>query len=131
MDVVVDIALAIMLLAAAGLFIYLIITLKQVNKTIAQVRGDVNDIKNKVDPILTNVDIITNKAALLTVEVENQVNNVKHVVTDTKEKIDNLFGAAKRAKVESNGHSGPEWYHKIVGFYKGVSAFMSAFKHKN
>ncbi len=132
MDTVVDIALIILLLAAAALCVYVIMTLKEVTKTIAEVRTDLNEIKTKVDPILTNVDIISNKAALLTVEVETQINNVVHMVNDLKVKVESLFSSNSSSHVhaDSNGHSGPEWYRKVVGVYKGATAFWSAFKHK-
>lgn len=127
MDLVVDIFLVILLAAASLLCVYLITTLVEVRKTVAALRIDVKEIKDKVDPILSNVSLITDKAANLTQEIEDQVIAAKNIIINTKEKIGNIFDTDKRGNYNGE-HSGPSWYRKIVGIYKGISTFLGALK---
>jgi uncharacterized protein YoxC len=127
MSTVVDIFLVILLAAASVLCVYLIFTLTELKKTMIAIRVDLQEIKDKINPILSNVGTITDKAAVLTLELEEQINTIKNLVNNTKAKIGNIFDTYRFEK--NNGeHSGPAWFRKVSGIYKGIFAFLSALK---
>lgn len=127
MDTVVDVFLVILLAAASLLCVYLISTLIEVKKTLAAIRIDIKEIKDKVDPILGNVSTITDKAAALVLEVEEQIYTAKNFIINTKDKIGSIFDTDRQEKYNGT-HAGPAWFRKVMGIYKGFSAFLSNLK---
>lgn len=127
MDTVVDIFLVILMLSASALCVYVIITLKNVTKTLAAVQEDVHQLKQKVDPILLNVDVISDRVAKVTIEAEELVASIKHLADDIKNKIDELLHKGK--KIKDNFESPVnEWYRKVTGLANGIGAFWSTLK---
>jgi predicted PurR-regulated permease PerM len=127
MITVVYVFLVILLAAASVLCVYLISTLTELKKTLAALRVTIQDITNRVNPILSNVGTVTDKAALLTLEIEEQINSIKNLVINTKEKIGNIFDSDGYEK-KNGEHTGPAWFRKVSGIYKGIFAFLNALK---
>ncbi|HEX2865391.1 MAG TPA: DUF948 domain-containing protein [Ignavibacteriales bacterium] len=130
MDTALNIFLIILLIAASVLCIYLVITLKQVTKTIAALQKDVEQIKGNVEPILANVNIITGKVALVTEEVESVISAVKLLIENLKDKAEDLLDKTKRIRASVGDSPGGDVFRKIVGISRGISAFWSTLKNK-
>lgn len=130
MDTAVNIALIILMLAAAAMCVYVIITLKQLTKTLEKVQDDVQQIKNKIDPILTNVDILSGKVVLITEEIESLVSAVKILFDGMKSKMEGLFDRTKKMKTGFTNAGGSDWLKKVAGVSRGVTAFWTTLKNK-
>ncbi|MGE5681887.1 MAG: hypothetical protein ACM34K_13490 [Bacillota bacterium] len=129
MDIAVNIFLIVLLISASLLCVYLVITLKKLTQTITAVQADVQQLKNKIDPILTNVDILSGKVVLITEEVESVVSAVKILIDSMKNKAEDLLDKTKKFKANIE-HPNADWFKKVVGISRGVSAFWTTLKNK-
>lgn len=119
-----DILLVILVLLASALTIYLMITLRNVNKNLEILQRDLSEINERIVPILDNFQEVSNKALYMVEEAENQVNKVQLFVENTKNKLSN-FGSGNKLNPEN----------RVAGFIsnlravsKAITAFMGELK---
>lgn len=126
METALNILLMILVVAASLLCVYLIVTLNKLMIAITFLQNDVHELKEKVDPILLNVNTITSKAAKVTTEVEQLVDDIKDIGDGLRERFGGVFHSRKS---DIGGPVG-DWYNRVSAFVHGVSAFWTTLRNK-
>lgn len=121
-----DILLVILVLLASALCIYLIVTLKNVNKNLDVLQRDLSEISDRIIPILENLQEVSNKTLFIIEEAENQINKVQLFVNNAKNKIAG-FGSRAGSNPENRISS---FVSNLRAISKAVSAFLGELKNK-
>jgi len=127
MTTFIDILLAILILAASGLCIYLIYTLKTLLREAEAIRRDVHNLVEKALPILDNLNDVSNRASTVVNGIENYWDEVDSSIKKVKEKIAN-FTSLKT--FQSDDNPAKDLIKNLRAFVKGISAFWQTFKKK-
>lgn len=130
MNLVTDILLAILILAAIFLCIYLIIFFRKSTSAIEKLREDIHQIKIKVDPVLSNLNSISDNIVKVTDTIENQVSTCGELVDKAKEKVESLLNIDKKIKENIENSPLADLYKKLIGVSKGISAFWETYTRK-
>ncbi|NJO89879.1 MAG: DUF948 domain-containing protein [Chloroflexia bacterium] len=76
----IDILIIILIVAAIALCIYLIFTLNKLRKSFEAMQHDVHLISEKTIPVLENLEEVTKKAAQITSDAEEQLEEIKSFI---------------------------------------------------
>jgi uncharacterized protein YoxC len=130
MILITDILLAILILAAILLCIYLIIFFRKSTSAIEKLQEDIHQIKIKVDPVLTNLNSISDNIVNVTDIIENQVSTYGNLADQVKEKVESLLNIDKKIKENIENSPLADLYKKLTGVSKGISAFWETYTRK-
>lgn len=123
MEIALDIAKIVALVAVACLCVYLILVLIRVKAGISAIETAVKDVATHAIPVLDNVEYITAKAGSITETVEEQMDVVKESVHTLKSMTDTIaeFERDIQSRVE-----GPirETASMVRAVSKGVKTFV-------
>jgi uncharacterized protein YoxC len=130
MNLVTDILLAILILAAIFLCIYLIIFFRKSTSAIEKLQEDIHQIKIEVDPVLSNLNSISDNIVNVTNTIEDQVSSCGKLVDQAKEKVENLLNIDKKIKENIENSPLADLYKKLIGVSKGILAFWETYTRK-
>jgi uncharacterized protein YoxC len=130
MNLVTDILLAILILAAIILCIYLIIFFRKSTSAIEKLQEDIHQIKIKVDPVLTNLNSISDNIVSVTDTIENQVSTFGNLADQVTDKVESLLNIDKKIKENIENSPLADLYKKLTGVSKGISAFWETYTRK-
>ncbi len=123
----VDIFIIIALLAASALCIYLIVYLKNVTKSIQEIKSDLNELTAQIKPLITSTTNLSEKLNFLSEEAKGQVNIVKTVISEVKDRVETILAFEEKVR---RGLEEP-----VLGLIKnlsaishGVNAFWKTYK---
>src|SRR5512140_809766 len=123
MEIALDVAKVLALLAVSALCVYIIVLLSRVKQTIASVEGTVKEVATHLIPVLDNVEFLTAKANSIAETLEEQMDVVKDSVGTLKSMTDNIaqFERDIQSRVE-----GPirETASVVRAVSKGVKTFI-------
>jgi uncharacterized protein YoxC len=128
MEIANNILLAILLLAAIFLCVYLINFLRKSTTAIERLQEDVHQMKEKIDPVLSNLNSISDNIVSVTNSIDNQVSTLGNLVDQIKDKIEGLLNIDKKIKDSIENSPIAELYRKINGVSKGISTFWETYK---
>jgi uncharacterized protein YoxC len=86
----VKIPLALLLLSASALCIYLIVVLIRVNTLIEVLQRELVELNKNLKPVLENINVVTEKLRSITVKVDDQVNMVHGLFVAFRRVADNI-----------------------------------------
>jgi uncharacterized protein YoxC len=130
MNLVTDILLAILILAAIFLCIYLIVFFRKSTSAIEKLQEDIHQIKIEVDPVLSNLNSISDNIVNVTNTIEDQVSSCGKLVDQAKEKVENLLNIDKKIKENIENSPLADLYKKLIGVSKGILAFWETYTRK-
>ncbi len=122
-----DVLLVILIILASALCVYLIITLRNVNRNLDVLQRDLSEINNRLLPILNNLQEVSDKVLNLAEEVETQLNKVQTFVSSTKSKLNNI-GSFNKKNPESRIIN---FVKNLTAVSKAITAFINEFKNNN
>ncbi|MFH1196502.1 MAG: DUF948 domain-containing protein [bacterium] len=121
---VIEILLAILIIAASALCVYLIKSLIKLNETLDLIRQDIHTLSEKTLPVLENLNETTRNLNRVTSDVESKVGDIISVVDRYKEK----FLKIKYSATESSGNPIINLVRNLRAISKGTLAFVRKFK---
>lgn len=127
MEVIVDILLAVLILLASVLCVYLIFTLKALLRSAEAIQKDVRSLIDKMMPILENLNDVSNRASRVVNGIENYWDEIDSSIKRVKEKIAN-FTSPK--SFQNNESPIRDFIKNLRAFVKGISTFWQTFKKK-
>jgi cell shape-determining protein MreC len=130
MNLITDILLAILILAAIFLCIYLIVFFRKSTSAVEKLQEDIHQIKIKVDPVLSNLNSISDNFVNVTNTIENQVSSCGKLVDQAKEKLEILLNIDKKIKENIENSPLADLYKKLIGVSKGILAFWETYTKK-
>jgi uncharacterized protein YoxC len=130
MILITDILLAILILAAIFLCVYLIVFFRKSTSAIEKLQEDVHQLKIEIDPVLSNLNSISDNIVNVTNTIENQVSSCGRLVDEAKEKVENLLNIEKKIKENIENSPLADLYKKLIGVSKGISAFWETYTRK-
>jgi uncharacterized protein YoxC len=121
----IDILVAVLIVLASALVVYLIITLKKVNENLELLEKDLSEVTERLNPILENVNEITEKALAVSSEAESQVEKIKNYFKD----IEEGFSKISLLKKENDPSKRvPNLIKNLSALSKGVLVFLHELK---
>jgi uncharacterized protein YoxC len=120
----IEILLAILIIAASALCVYLIKSLIKLNVTLDLIRQDIHTLSEKTLPVLENLNEATRNLNRVTSDVESKVGDIISFVDRYKEK----FNKIKYSVTESPGNPIINLVRNLRAISKGTSAFVRKFK---
>jgi uncharacterized protein YoxC len=130
MNLITDILLAILILAAIFLCVYLIVFFRKSTSAIEKLQEDVHQLKIEIDPVLSNLNSISDNIVNVTNTIESQVSSCGRLVDEAKEKVENLLNIDKKIKENIENSPLADLYKKLIGVSKGISAFWETYTRK-
>ena len=130
MNLITDILLAILILAAIFLCIYLIVFFRKSTSAIEKLQEDVHQLKIEIDPVLSNLNSISDNIVNVTNTIESQVSSCGRLIDEAKEKVENLLNIDKKIKENIENSPLADLYKKLIGVSKGISAFWETYTRK-
>ncbi len=127
MNLVIEILLAVLILSASALCIYLIFVLKTLLKNAASIQKDVSNLVEKALPLLENLNDVSNRASKVVNGIENYWDEVDNSIKRVKEKVKN-FTSLK--SIQNDENPVKDLIKNLKAFFKGLSAFWQTFKKK-
>lgn len=122
---IVDGLLVLLIVAAAALCIYLIISLKKLNQNVSLMQQDIHSLIEKTIPVIDNLNEISERAVNITSTTEYQVNDISEKINNIKNKISHLTTSLKLEKTENQVMI---FLTNLRAAIKGLSAFLKEFK---
>ncbi len=130
MDLLLDILIALLILSASFLCIYLVIFLKKTALTLEKLQDDVHRLADKADPVLSKLDSVSDNISYIVDEIKEHVSALGVVFEQVKDKAEVLLNIDKKIKTSIENSPVAELYRKLTGVSKGVSAFLDSYKRK-
>jgi uncharacterized protein YoxC len=130
MNLITDILLAILILAAIFLCVYLIVFFRKSTSAIEKLQEDVHQLKIEIDPVLSNLNSISDNIVNVTNTIESQVSSCGRLVDEAKEKVEYLLNIDKKIKENIENSPLADLYKKLIGVSKGISAFWETYTRK-
>ena len=130
MNLITDILLAILILAAIFLCVYLIVFFRKSTSAIEKLQEDVHQLKIEIDPVLSNLNSISDNIVNVTNTIESQVSSCGRLIDEAKEKVENLLNIDKKIKENIENSPLADLYKKLIGVSKGISAFWETYTRK-
>ena len=121
MNLITDILLAILILAAIFLCVYLIVFFRKSTSAIEKLQEDVHQLKIEIDPVLSNLNSISDNIINVTNTIESQVSSCGRLIDEAKEKVENLLNIDKKIKENIENSPLADLYKKLIGVSKGIS----------
>lgn len=121
------ILLAILILSASALCIYLIIMLKKILQEVEAVRKDVDNLVDKAIPILNNLSEVSQRTNKVVSEIEHYWNEIDNSIKKVREKVAN-FTSLKTFQNDEN--PAKDLIKNLRAFVKGISTFWQTFKRR-
>ncbi len=115
------ILLALLLILASGVCIYVILFLRNVTKTLIKVEDEIARITEKVHPILDDLKVTSSNLARITNETTEQLTTLNSFLDIIKNKVQNfsIFKSAFFSNMPAFG-----FIKNITGIIRGVRAFV-------
>lgn len=129
MSLLLDILLAVLLITASGLCIYLILSLSKANKTITQIQRDINKVANELIPLLERLDELTNRLNSVVSDISSQLETVRGVTDGVKSKIANILGFSGGSGYDEES-SGLNIVKTVKSVVKGIMSFWSRIRNR-
>ncbi|MCX7797404.1 MAG: hypothetical protein N2249_02130 [Melioribacter sp.] len=127
MEVLIDILLAVLILLASVLCIYLIFTLRALLKSAEAIQKDVSKLVDRVIPVLDNLTEVSNRATRVVNGIEGYWEELDNSIKRIREKLAN-FTSPK--SYQSNENPIKDFIKNLRAFVKGISTFWQTFKKK-
>ncbi|MCF8260994.1 MAG: DUF948 domain-containing protein [Melioribacteraceae bacterium] len=117
-----DVLLALLIIGANALVIYLIIFLKKLNKTVGHLQNDVHELITTTLPVIKNLDETSKKLNSVIETVENQVNDISENIDNVKDK----FSFLTTKKEKKKNYDGPlsELVNFFSAFFRGFTSYL-------
>lgn len=116
----IDILIIILIVAAIALCIYLIFTLNKLRKSFEAMQHDVHLISEKTIPVLENLEEVTKKAAQITSDAEEQLEEIKSFIQNIKRKVSRVSDLPRLINPENRIS---ELLKNLTAIGKGFSVF--------
>ncbi|MCX6149670.1 MAG: hypothetical protein NTX22_04000 [Ignavibacteriales bacterium] len=130
MEILINILIALLLVATIFLYVYLIQFLKKSATAIEKLQEDVHQLKVNFDPVLSNLNSISDSIASVSNVIDNQVSTLGNLVDQVKVKIESLLNIDKKIIESFEDSPIADLYRKLKGASKGASAFWDTYKRK-
>lgn len=124
--IIIDILLAVLILAAIALCIYLVISLKKLNESLKIMQEDVHDLYENTVPLLKNLTEISERATKVTSEAEHYWQDISSSVEKVKDKISG-FGKSSGATSPQNPIE--DFIQNLRAITRGITAFWTNFRN--
>lgn len=118
----IDILIIILIVAAIALCIYLIFTLNKLRKSFEAMQHDVHLISEKTIPVLENLEEVTKKAAQITSDAEEQLEEIKSFIQNIKRKVSRVSDLPRLINPENRIS---ELLKNLTAIGKGFSVFWA------
>ena len=116
-----DILIAALILSASALCIYLIYFLKNLNKSVDEIKNNIDKLVNETLPVISNLNKITEDATKVTATAEKQVSEINSRIDEFKNK---LAGYKQKFSNASTDNQVVMMINNFKAFFKGLSAFI-------
>ncbi len=118
---IIEILLAVLIITACAVCIYLVVSLKKLNQSIEVLQKDVHDIYEKTIPLLENLTAISEKTARITNEAENYWQNITETIDKVRSKISH-FG--RGTGIHSDTNPIEDFVKNLRAIFKGIRSFV-------
>ena len=120
---IVDILLALLIIAASALCVYLIFSLSKLNKSVEVLQKDVHQLIEKTIPVLENLNEVSNKFTKVASEAEGYWDELNTAIDNAKEKVSRL---SLKSSAERTDNPVQRLIKNLSAVVNGISAFWSA-----
>lgn len=118
----IDVLLILLIVAAIALCIYLIFTLNKLRKSFEAMQHDIHVISEKTIPVLENLEEVTKKAAQITSDAEEQIQEIKSFIQNIKRKVNRVADLPRLINPENRIS---ELLKNLAAIGKGFSVFWA------
>ncbi len=118
---IIDVLLSVLLVSGSALCIYLIISLKRIDKSIDSIRGDIHNLVDETIPVMKNLNEITEHITTVSSTTERQVLELNDRIEEIKGKVINFSKGFSKGGSDNQVVS---MIHSIRAIIKGISAFL-------
>ncbi|MBN1301068.1 MAG: DUF948 domain-containing protein [Melioribacteraceae bacterium] len=117
----IDILLAVLLIAGSALCIYLIISLNKLSESVDSIKKDIHDLTDETIPVIKNLNQITEQALEVSSTAKKQVSDLNDTIEEVKSKI---VSFKDRFKSETADNQIIIFINNLKAIIKGFSAFV-------
>lgn len=123
----IDILLVLLIISAAALCVYLIITLNKLNKSVEVFQKDVHSLIEKTIPVMENLDEVTAKMNRVASEAEEHWTDLNAAIETAKDKVSRFSFKTTSSSSGRSENPVQQLIKNLTAVVKGVSAFWSEF----
>ncbi len=123
----IDILLAILILAATALCIFLIFSIKKIGGQLEELQKDVKHLVENTVPVLKNLNEVTQRANRIVTSAENYWDEIERSIQNLKERVSKLTSYTKFSDAENPAGS---LIKNLKAVLKGISTFWSEFRRR-
>lgn len=120
----IDILLVLLIISAAALCVYLIVTLSKLNKSVEVLQKDVHNLIEKTIPVMENLEEVTGKFNRVATEAEERWMDLNSAIETAKDKVSRFSLKSSSGRSDNPVH---QLIKNLTAVVKGVSAFWSEF----
>lgn len=120
-----EILLSVLLISSSSLVIYLIFSLKKLNKLLEDANKDLNEVSNRTLPLIDNLEHITGKVAQTVDEVDDKINEFKDKLEIITDKLSFKKNSETRSTPEDRARG---FVQNLQAFSKGIAVFWENMK---
>ena len=122
---IIDILLVLLIIAAAALCVYLIISLSKINKSVEILQKDVHDLIEKTIPVLENLNDVSEKVNKVASEAEGHWTDLNSAIDNAKKKVSSF--SLKTTHIGRSENPVSSLIKNLSALVKGITAFWSEF----
>ena len=126
----IDILLALLLLAASALCIALIYYIWKISNSVKAVQKDLNELSSKIQPLINSTTELSNNLNEITDSARGHIDMSRSVVASIKDRVDTILKFEEKVR---GGIEGPvsSLIKEITAISNGLTAFLSNIRNKN
>lgn len=120
----------ILLAAAAGLCVALIVYLKKIARSFEALRSDVTSLTNEMKPLIISTRELSDKLNALSTDLKEPVDTAKEIIYNIKDRVDKILDVEEKIRGGFEGQvSG--LVKNLSSVANGVSTFWKTFRKNN
>ena len=126
----IDILLAVLIIAATALCIALIYYIWKISNAINAMQVDMNELSKNLEPLLNSTTELSNNLKEITGNAKAHVDISKNVVLSIKDRVDTILQFEEKVR---RGIEGPvmSFIQEITALNNGLNTFLSYFRKKD
>lgn len=126
----IDILLAVLIIAATALCIALIYYIWKISNTVKAMQVDINELSKNLHPLLISTTELSNNIKEITGNAKAHVDISKNVVLSIKDRVDTILQFEEKVR---RGIEGPvmSFIQEITALNNGLNTFLSYFRKKD
>lgn len=121
----IEILTVILIIAAVGLAVYLVIALRKITTSIQNMQRDFHAFTNKAEHVLENLNRTTERIDRISAEAEKQWYYIEDRIASVRQKIGRLSGSGS---ISDTIETVKNFSTNIKSLFKGISAFLASWK---